>query len=79
MNFAKMFLLSAGMLLGFGLSAQTIKGVLVDESTGEALGFATVSLTRDGQTKPVKYTLSRTRVLSLSNPSVTVPTRLSPS
>ena len=58
MNFAKMFLLSAGMLLGFGLSAQTIKGVLVDESTGEALGFATVSLTRDGQTKPVKYTLS---------------------
>ena len=58
MNFAKMFLLSAGMLLGFGLSAQTIKGVLVDESTGEALGFATVSLTRDGQTKPAKYTLS---------------------
>ena len=48
MNFAKMFLLSAGMLLGLGLSAQNIKGVLVDESTGDVLGFATVSLTRDG-------------------------------
>ncbi|MBP5625613.1 MAG: TonB-dependent receptor, partial [Bacteroidales bacterium] len=58
MNFAKMFLLSAGMLLGFGLSAQTIKGVLVDESTGDVLGFATVSLTRDGASKPAKYTLS---------------------
>ena len=58
MKFAKLFLLSAGMLLGLGLSAQTIKGVLVDESTGEALGFATVSLTRDGQSKPAKYILS---------------------
>jgi DNA polymerase-3 subunit beta len=35
-----------------------VKGVLIDDSTGEALGFATVSLTRDGQTKPAKYTLS---------------------
>ena len=58
MKFAKLFLLSAGMLLGLGLSAQTVKGVLVDESTGEALGFATVSLTRDGQNKPAKYILS---------------------
>ena len=58
MKFAKLFLLSAGMLLGLGLSAQTVKGVLVDESTGEALGFATVSLTRDGQNKPAKYMLS---------------------
>ena len=53
-----MFLLSAGMLLGLGLSAQNIKGVLVDESTGDVLGFATVSLTRDGASKPAKYTLS---------------------
>ena len=58
MKFAKLLLLSAGMLLGFSLFAQNIKGVLVDESTGEALGFATVSLTRDGQTKPAKYTLT---------------------
>ena len=59
MNFAKVFLLSAGMFLGFSLFAQNnVKGVLVDDSTGEALGFATVSLTRDGQTKPAKYALT---------------------
>ena len=59
MKFAKLLLLSAGMLLGFSLFAQNnIKGVLVDESTGEPVGFATVSLTRDGQTKPAKYTLT---------------------
>ena len=58
MNFAKLFLLSAGMILGLGLSAQNVKGVLVDESSGEPLGFATISLTRDGQSKPAKYILS---------------------
>ena len=59
MKLVKLLLLTAGMFLGFCLFAQNnIKGVLVDESTGEALGFATVSLTRDGQTKPTKYTLS---------------------
>ena len=59
MFFKKVLLLSAGMFLGFCLFAQnSIKGVLVDESTGEALGFATVSLTRDGQTRPTKYVLS---------------------
>ena len=50
-----MILLAAGMFLGFSLFAQNpIKGVLIDESTGEPLGFATVSLTRDGQSKPAK-------------------------
>ena len=59
MFFKKVLLLSAGMFLGFCLFAQnSIKGVLVDESTGEPLGFATVSLTRDGQTRPTKYVLS---------------------
>ena len=47
------------MFLGFCLFAQNnIKGVLVDESTGEPLGFATVSITREGQTKPAKYALT---------------------
>ena len=49
------------MLLGFSAFAQSqnvVKGILIDDSTGEALGFATVSLTRDGQSKPAKYTLS---------------------
>ena len=49
------------MLLGFSGFAQTqnaVTGNLIDETTGEALGFATVSLTRDGQSKPAKYTLS---------------------
>ena len=49
------------MLLGFSAFAQNqnvVKGILIDDSTGEALGFATVSLTKDGQTKPAKYTLS---------------------
>ena len=59
MKLSKLLLLTAGMFLGFSLFAQnTIKGVLVDETTGEPLGFATVSLTRSGQTKPTKYVLS---------------------
>ena len=59
MNFAKVFLLTAGMFLGFSLFAQNnVKGVLIDESNGEPLGFATVSLTRDGQSKPAKYSLT---------------------
>lgn len=35
-----------------------IKALLLDESTGEPLSFATVSLTRDGQSKAYKYNLS---------------------
>ena len=59
MKLSKLLLLTAGLFLGFSLFAQnTIKGVLVDETTGEPLGFATVSLTRSGQTKPTKYVLS---------------------
>ena len=59
MKLLKLLLLTAGMFLGFSLFAQnTIKGVLVDESTGEPLGFATVSLTREGQARPTKYVLT---------------------
>ena len=59
MKLLKLLLPVAGMFLGLSLFAQNnIKGVLVDESSGEPLGFATVSLTRDGQTRPTKYVLS---------------------
>ena len=61
MKKARIILMAGLMLLGFSAFAQSqnvVKGVLIDDSTGEALGFATVSITRDGQTKPAKYTLS---------------------
>ena len=61
MKKARIFLMVGLMLLGFSGFAQSqnvVKGILLDDSTGEALGFATVSLTRDGQSKPAKYTLS---------------------
>jgi len=35
-----------------------ITGILKDESTGDPVAFATVSITKVGQTKPVKYILS---------------------
>ena len=49
------------MLLGLNSYAQSqnaVTGVLIDDSTGDPVGFATVSLTRDGQSKPNKYTLT---------------------
>ena len=69
------------MLLGFSLFAQNnVKGVLVDESTGEPLGFATVSLTRDGQSKPAKYTLTDDKgaflIESVRNASYTIQAEL---
>ena len=45
-------------LSAFAQNSANIKGVLVDESTGEPIPFATVSLTRDGQTRPAKYSLT---------------------
>lgn len=35
-----------------------VKAVLVDSGTGEPVGFATVSITREGEDNPAKYTLS---------------------
>lgn len=35
-----------------------VKALVVDESNGEALSFATVSLSREGQAKPYKYNLT---------------------
>ena len=61
MKKARIFLMVGLMMLGFSSFAQdqnVVKGILIDDSTGEALGFATVSLTKDGQSKPAKYTLS---------------------
>jgi hypothetical protein len=61
MKKARIFLMVGLLLLGFssfGQNQNVVKGVLIDDATGEALGFATVSLTRDGQNKPAKYTLS---------------------
>ena len=47
------------LLLSLAAAAQNnLKAVLVDSSNGEAVGFATVSLTREGSQKPAKYVLS---------------------
>ena len=45
-------------LTAYAQNSANIKGVLVDESTGEPIPFATVSLTRDGQNRPAKYSLT---------------------
>ncbi len=47
-------------LLGLTAFAQSnnVKGVLIDDSTGEPVSFATVSLTREGQSRPTKYALT---------------------
>ena len=45
-------------LVCFAQSGQTVKALLVDEGTGEPVGFATVSLTPAGQTTVSKYAQS---------------------
>ena len=53
--------LCAVMLIPVSMMAQsrgTVKAVLKDATTGEALSFATVSLTREGETKHYRYALS---------------------
>ena len=51
--------LAGALLLCTGLFAQNrVSAVLIDESNGEPVGFATVSLTLDGAKKPSKYVLS---------------------
>lgn len=53
-------LLGIGMLFSFAAFAQDLKisAKLADEASGDPLGFATVSLLRDGNQKPVKYVLA---------------------
>ena len=46
------------LLMSASALAQDITAVLLDESNGDPVSFATVSITKDGQTKPLKYILS---------------------
>lgn len=62
MNLKKFITFVAGVMSAFSLAfAQgggTVTLSLTDSSTGEAVGFATVSITKPGNTKPYKYALS---------------------
>ena len=55
----KVIFLLSGMLACAGVAAQNrVTAVLLDSSNGDAVTFATVSLTRDGAKKPDYYNLS---------------------
>ena len=60
MKTKKILFSALALFLCAGVFAQNnnVTAVLLDESNGEAVGFATVSLTRKGQEKPYKYVLS---------------------
>ena len=62
MNLKKLVAVLAGVLsvftVAFAQGGGTLTVVLRDSSTGEAVGFATVSLTKKGNAKPYKYALS---------------------
>ena len=60
MKFFKILVAFSLMFFGYEAMAQNVKvtAVLLDDANSEPLGFATVSLTREGQTKPTKYILS---------------------
>ena len=62
MTFRKLFaLVLALIVIPFSMSAQsrgTVRIILKDAVTSEPVSFATVSLTKDGESKPAKYVLS---------------------
>ncbi len=59
MRVLKSILVSFFLFSGIGLFAQNkISAVLTDASSGDPLGFVTVSLFKDGEQKPFKYALS---------------------
>ena len=61
MKFFRCMLPLLSVLLGAVAQAQNsidVKAVLIDSKTEEPVGFATVSLIREGQERPAKYTLS---------------------
>jgi len=59
MKSQKIILLALALLCSTAIFAQnTINAKLLDSSNGDAISFATVSLTLDGATKPAKYVLS---------------------
>ena len=55
----KLLLVLLALTAGMNAFAQfVVSGTLKDSSTGEAVGFATISITPDGATKPSSYVLS---------------------
>ena len=61
MKIFRCLLFLCAVITSVSVSAQNnvdIKAVLLDSESGEPVGFATVSITRDGQDTPTKYTLS---------------------
>ncbi|MBQ0077339.1 MAG: outer membrane beta-barrel protein [Bacteroidales bacterium] len=54
----KFFFSAALLIFVQSAFAQNVTGSLQDKDSREALGFATVSLYKDGQEKPIKYSLS---------------------
>ena len=59
MNIKRIIAIAAGFLICAGVYAQNkITAVLLDSSNGDAVPFATVSLTREGANKPDYYNLS---------------------
>ena len=59
MKLQKIALSVLALIVCAGAYAQNkVTAVLLDESNGEAIGYATVSLTKKGQDKPAKYVLS---------------------
>ncbi len=59
MKYSKIVCLIGALLMSATVFAQNrLTAVLIDESNGDPVGFATVSLTREGAQKPAKYVLS---------------------
>ena len=59
MKLSRIVCLLGALMVGAAAMAQNrVSAVLIDESNGDPVGFATVSLTREGQQKPAKYVLS---------------------
>lgn len=61
MKLFRCLLVFCAVLTAATVSAQNsvdVKAVLQDSKSGEPIGFATVSITKDGQETPTKYTLS---------------------
>ena len=59
MKFFRIVVLFGALFFSTGIFAQNkLTATLIDDSNGEPVGFATVSLTKEGAQKPAKYVLS---------------------
>lgn len=58
MKVFKLLTFALALLTGVSAMGQNVTAKLLDESTGDPIGFATVSITKEGQEKPTKYVLS---------------------